>query len=133
MDRVSALYTGPLAQWIVKGKVIKFFGDNVNKKRKRRDERSSNKSEMLNMYSVLTTTSRTPTHSLSYTGTIHRVSELSTSSFLPSKSDIEAVQANLVVIVSRVLTQYITGLSSLSKSIEKHIRHKYSKEMSKKS
>lgn len=133
MDSISCLYTAPLAKWIADGEVFKMFGDNINKKRKRRDERSESKSEMLNMYSILTSKSRTPAHSLSHNGRVSKVSDLTTSSFLPSQRDIEIVKANLVVIISRVLTQYVAGLSPFHKSIEQHIRHGYSVEMSKKS
>ena len=44
-----------------------------------------------------------------------------------------AVRSNLVVIVSRIITCYINGLSVLSKSVLQHIQHKYSTGMGKKS
>ena len=133
MDQVSLLYTAPLTNWIADGDVFKFFGDNINKKRKRRDQRSDNKANMINMYSILTSKSRTPAPSLSHRGTIGRVSDLSHSVFLPTRKDVETVKSNLVIIVSRVLTQYIAGLFPLRNSVKQHIRHKYTTEMSKKS
>ena len=48
--------------------------------------------------------------------------------FLPTSEDIAAVKSNLVVIVSRIITQYISGLSVLSKAVPQHILHKYSDE-----
>ena len=133
MDEVSRLHRVPLAKWIADGDVTKFITDNVNKKHKRRDERSNNKGEMLNMVSILASKSRTPAPSLSHSGTMGRVSDLSPSVFLPTSDDVESVKSNLVIIVSRVLTQYISALSPLKKSIEQHIRHRYSTEMSRKS
>lgn len=133
MDEVSRLHTVPLTKWIADGDVIKFITDNVNKKRKKRDERSDNKKEMLNMVSILASKSRTPARSLSHSSTIGKVSDLSPSVFLPTCDDVERVKSNLVIIVSRVLTQYISALSPLRKSVEQHIRHRYSTEMSKKS
>ena len=50
--------------------------------------------------------------------------------FLPSPLDFSAVHKNLVVIVSRMLTQYIDGLSVV---VTQHIPHKYSAEMANKS
>ena len=49
---------------------------------------------------------------------------------LPTSEDITAVKS---VLVSRVLTQYISGLAPFSKAISKHITHKYTTELSKKS
>ena len=45
----------------------------------------------------------------------------------------QCVKQNLVTIVSRILTCYIHDLTPLSKSITKHIPHKYLKHMSSKS
>ena len=52
---------------------------------------------------------------------------------MPTCDDVQSAKSNLVIIVSRVLTQYISALAPLHKSIEAHIKHKYSSEMSKKS
>ena len=133
MDEVARLYTVPIKQWIAQDDVFKFFGDNVNKKQKRRDERSDNSPEMLNMFSIIVSKSRTPAPSLLHTGQVRRLSELPTTVFLPSHNDVENIKSNLVVIVSRVLTKYITSLAPFAKSIEQHIPHMYTKEMVKKS
>lgn len=54
-------------------------------------------------------------------------------SYLPSREDAQIVKNNLVTLVSQILTQYIQGMSCLSKFVPQHIMHKYSKEMSRKS
>lgn len=133
MDEVSQLHTVPLTRWIANEDVHKFFGDNVNKKRKRRDQRSDTKTDMVNMFSVLASRSRTPAPELSHHGTMGKVSDFSPNAFLPTCDDVQSVKSNLVIIVSRVLTQYISALAPMHKSIEAHIKHKYSSEMSKKS
>lgn len=43
------------------------------------------------------------------------------------------MKSNLVILVSRILTQYFPALSFLVSVVPKHILHRYSKEMSKKS
>lgn len=58
---------------------------------------------------------------------------LPSSSFLLNAHDARYVKSNLVIIVSCILTQYIHDLSPLSKSIPKHILHKYCSQMSRKS
>lgn len=59
---------------------------------------------------------------------------VSSKQFIPTDcSWCSYVKSNLVIIVSRILTQYIHDLSPLSKSIPKHILHKYCSQMSRKS
>ena len=132
MDEVSSMHTIPLAKWVVDGEVIKFWGDNVNKE-KPRDVRSDHHGEMLNMYSILAGKSHTPGPQLSHVGHVSTVSSVTPEMILPTTADITAVKSILVVLVSRVLTQYLSGLAPFSKAIAKHITHKYTAEMSKKS
>ena len=54
--------------------------------------------------------------SLSHSG---HVAKLATS--IPTCEDVNKVKANLVIIVSRVLTLHITALTPLSKAIPKHV------------
>lgn len=88
---------------------------------------------MLHMYSVLVSKSRTPAPSLSHTGHLSDLSQVPPSMFLPTCDDVIKVKSNLVILVSRVLTQYLSALTPLSKAIPKHITHQYTTEMSKKS
>ena len=133
MEQVSSMHAIPLRQWIEDGAVVKFWGDNVDKKQKVRDVRSDNQGEMLHMYSVLIGKSRTPAPALSHSGHVSKLSEVPSTNFLPTCEDVSKVKANLVIIISRVLTQYIKSLTPFSKAIPKHIPHEYSTEMSKKS
>ena len=128
------MHTIPLEEWIREGVVFKFWGDNVDKQRKVRDLRADNSGKMLHMFSLLAGRSRTPAPNLPHEGGgLSLLDSEPVESFLPSESDVRAVKSNLVNIVCRVLTEYITGLSSLSKFVPKHILHQYSKEMSEKS
>ena len=61
------------------------------------------------------------------------MSDVTPEMILPTTEDIATVKSNLVVLVSRVLTQYLSGLAPFSKANSKHITHKYTAEMSKKS
>ena len=67
---ISKDHTLPLQQWIAEDTIIKFWGDNVNKKRKVRDVRLDHQGDMLHMYSILVGKSRTPEKSLASTGTV---------------------------------------------------------------
>lgn len=133
MDEVGKLHTVPMQRWIREGVVFKFWGDNVNKQRRVRDYRSDHHGGMVNMYSILAGRSRTPAPDLSHTGSLSDLTNLSVDSFLPQKRDIFATKSNLVVLVSRILVEYFPALKFLSVVVPKHIHHKYSKEMAKKS
>ncbi len=133
IEEVSKNHTVSLKKWIQEDVVFKFWGDNVDKQRRVRDLRSDHKGEMLHMFSLLVGRSRTPAPLLPHTGVLSKLSEVPVDFFLPTSADIVKVKANLVVIVSRVLTQYIHGLAPFSKAVTKHILHQYSDEMSQKS
>ena len=85
------------------------------------------------MYSILAGCSRVQASELARTGCVALLSKLPADTFLPTSEDFAAVRSNLVVLVSRIITRYIDGLSVLSKSVPQHIQHKYSTEMGKKS
>lgn len=79
MDEVSSTHTIPLAKWIADGEVVKFWGDNVDKKKKARDVRSDHHGEMVHMYSVL--------------AGISSVSDVTPEMILPTTEDIAAVKS----------------------------------------
>lgn len=133
MDEISKLHTAPLSQWIADDVPFKFWGDNVDKRRGVRDVRSDHHGSLLHMYSILAGRSRTPASHLSRTGCVATLSSLPAETFLPTVGDYCAVRANMVILVSRILTQYMDDLSQWSKAVPKHILHKFSKEMGTKS
>ena len=111
MDDLSQTHTVPLQKWIDEGVVFKFWGDNVDKQLKVRDLRSDHKGEMVHMFSLLAGRSRTHAPELSHSGGggLLTLDRLSTECFLPSSSDVSSVKNNLVDIISRTLTHYITA------------------------
>ena len=133
MDDVGKLHTVPIQTWIKETAVLKFWGDNVDKKRNVRDYRSDHQGEMLHMYSILVGRSRTPAPELQHTGQLSKLREYPNSLFLPQKGDVLAVKSNLVILVSRILTQYFPAMAFLATIVPKHILHRYSREMSEKS
>ena len=132
IDEISKLHNIPLQQWIAEGATFKFIGDNVDKKRGVRDVRSDHSGQMIHMYSVLVARSRLPSLGLSQEGQVADISTLPWDSFLPSSHNIQQIKQNLIVIVSRLLTEYIKAFSPLSKYVLQHIQHRYTQQMSKK-
>ena len=77
--------------------------------------------------------SRTPAPELPHRGHQSELKDIPIDFFLPQQSDVFKVKSNLVVLVSRLLTQYFPALGFLSSVVPKHIRHKYSRQMAEKS
>ena len=53
IQQVSELRKVPISEWLEEGALVKFVGDNVDKKKGVRDVRSDHQSKMHNMYSLL--------------------------------------------------------------------------------
>ena len=120
------------SQWIDNGVPFKYWGDNVDKKLGVRDVQSNHHGSLVHMYSIVAGRSHTPA-SLRCTGCVANLLSLDPESFLPTSRDVTSIRSNLVIIVSKILTQYIVAFSPLSKAIPKHIMPKYSSEMAQKS
>ena len=132
-EDVSKLHKVPVDKWIKEGVVLKFWGDNLDKQQRVRDLRSDNQGEMLHVFSMIIGRSRTPAPELPFTGQIAQLKDALPALFKPSVADVAAVKDNLVILVARTLTKYIPSLAAFSKVVPKHILHRYSAEMSKKS
>ena len=132
IDELSHSHSVPLKKWLVDGVIIKFWGDNVNWQLKVQDLRSDNQGDMAHMFSLIVGRSRTPAPHLPHSGGSLSILD-EPQDFFPSSSDISAVKENLIHIISRLLTTYITGLSHIGKVTPKHILHEYSREMAQKS
>ena len=57
--------------------------------------------------------------------------DVSNSMFIPSAADCDAVENELIVLVAKVLVQYVPCLRIFQDYVPSHIPHKYSTEMSK--
>lgn len=131
--KISEHHKAPLEAWLKEGASFKFVGDNVDNKKGVRDIRSDHHGEIKHMFSLMAIKARvTPPPTVSdfvpVSFTAHEVSH-----FLPKKADVEAIQKNLVVLVSRILCEYVQALRPQKRSVVKHIPHLYSKEMAMKS
>ena len=133
MDDVSKLHTVPIQRWISDGVVFKFWGDNLDKQQHVRDPRSDHQNEMLHMFSLVVGKSCTPAPELSFTGQLSQLKDSSSGYFLPKSSDVAAVKNNLVTLVARILTEYFPSLAHFSKVVAKHIPHRYSAQMCRRS
>ena len=132
VDIISKQCKIPIDLWVKEGHDFKFVGDNIDKKKGVRDIRVDYQGELKHMFSMLAVRSRVPSH-LAPSGPCLDLASLPFSVLLPTSHEIQEIQKNLVVLVSRILCQYMKPLSSLSKAVPSHIPHKFSKEMAMKS
>ena len=65
INKLSKKYQVPLQVWIKNGHVVKFWGDNVDKKQRVRDHRSDRQDKMLHAFSIMVGRCRTPAPELS--------------------------------------------------------------------
>ena len=131
---LSMQHEVPLQKWIAEGAVFKFVGDNVDKRKGVRDIRSDHRQELKHMYSLLIVKGRVkPPLSACTPFLSPSLKSTPITTFLPSLEDIAALKSNMVVLVSRIISKYIKGLSHLSKYTTQHITHVYSQEMATKS
>lgn len=130
---LSTFHSAPLKKWIQEGIIFKIWGDNVDKQQNVRDLQADHKGDMLHWFSVLVAQSRTQAIELPHVGQLSKLAEIPSEFFLPTCADVTKVKANLVILVSRVLTQHFSTLTPFAKVVTKHIKHIYSQEMSKKS
>ena len=132
VDEISKQHKVPIQNWVKNSIAFEFIGDNVNKKKRVRDECSDNQSEMVNMYSILASKSRVPSH-LPETGVIADLKSIPWDSFLPCQDDISIVKGHLNVLICRLLTKFFHDLAPYAKFVPDHIIHKYSQQMATKS
>lgn len=126
IEALSDHHTVPLKKWLAEGVVFKFWGDNVDKKRRVKDPRADHQGHMLHMFSIIVGRSRTPAPELPHTGgSLSALQLLPVGEFLPTSSDITCIKDNLVSIISRILTENIAVLAPLARMVPKHILHGY--------
>ena len=122
-----------LDKWLSDGAFVKFVGDNVDKQVNVRDIRSDHHGKLMHMFSIFAVKARVspPPPVSAFSPPMLRTDAVEC--FLPSREDITIIQADLEVLVSRILCDYIKGLQELKRLVTKHIPHTYSEEMAAKS
>lgn len=111
----------------------KLVGDNIDKNVKPRDMRADHQSQSLHYFNMYAVQDRVDLSHLSNEPRIIDPDEIDFHTFMPSAEDYEAISNNFSVLISRILVEHLPHLSKYAAAVPKSIKHKYSKEMSKKS
>ncbi len=133
LSKISQSHKAPIAKWVKEGKAFQFVGDNVDKYRGVRDVRSDHHGTLVNMYSLLAVKARVPPPIILGDFSPPDLSLLEPSYFLPTPAEVAAIQANLVVLVARILTKYVKAVQYQDRCVITHIPHVHSKEMAQRS
>ena len=110
-------------------------GDNIDKTVRSRYMRMDKRTRSMHYFHSYAVLNRIPTKHLPNTlPPGFQLSANIASSVLPSPEDDRAIRKNIATIIARVLTQQLDFFKfTFLNVVERHIEHKFSKEMSKKS
>ena len=95
--------------------------------------RADHQSQSLHYFNMYAVQDRVDLSHLSNESRIIDPDEIDFSKFLPSAEDYKAIIDNFIVLISRILVKHLPHFSQYASVVPKDIKHKYSKEMSKKS
>ena len=112
---------------------LKIVGDNIDKHVKPRDMRHDVQAQSLHYFNSYAVKDRLPTSHLEDKPCLPDFSSFTPSKLLPTAIDDKSIQRNFTILISRVLSKHFPFFKKFAAGIPKHIKHKYYKEMSKKS
>ena len=110
----------------------KLVGDNIDREVRPRDMRSDYQTRSLHYFHTYAVKDRVDLSSISDLAVCHETC-INIEAILPSIADMKEIRKNIGVLFARVLKKYMPFFNQYGKGVEKHIRHQFSSEMSKKS
>ena len=111
----------------------KLVGDNIDKFVTLRDMRSNHQTQSLHYFHVYGVRDRVDLANESDRPALPDPSSIDVEVLLPSPEDDEAMLTNFSMLVTRVLRKHMKFFQKYGKGVDRHIVHKYQKNMSEKS
>ena len=112
---------------------FKIVGDNLDKYVKPRDMRIDAQASTLHYFNMYAVRDRLDTSQLSDSPSLPDLSTIQAQQVLPTEADHKALFSNFAIMVCRVLKKHMPFFAKFGSGVERHIRHIYSDEMSRKS
>lgn len=112
---------------------FKIVGDNIDKTVRPRHETMASHNQSLHYFHCYAVHDRVNLSSFSDEPTQVDTHLFSPEVLLPSKGDLSKILQNFAVLITRVVVAYLPCFKSFSAVVVKHIPHRFSSEMSKKS
>ena len=112
---------------------FKIVGDNLDKYVKPRDMRIDAQASTLHYFNMYAVRDRLDTSQLQDSGSLPDPTTIQIEKILPTEADHKILLSNFAILVCRVLMKHMPFFAKFGSGVERHIRHVYSEEMSKKS
>ncbi len=112
---------------------IKIVGDNIDKHVKPREMRHDVQAQSLHYFNSYAVKDRLPTAQLEDKSSLPDFSSFDPSKLMPSTADDKLIQKNFTILISRILKKNLPFFEKFATGVPKHIKHKFYKELSKKS
>ena len=111
----------------------RFVGDNIDKNVKPRNMTSDNQTRSLHYFHTYAVKDRVDLSSFSSNPPAIDVSNINLETLLPSSEDDKVLRENLEILIGRTLRKNIPFFADFAVGIEKHIKHEFYDQMSRKS
>lgn len=112
---------------------FKIVGDNIDKSVNPRHQTMDRQKQSLHYFHSFAVLDRVDLSGLSDECPKVDIKSFPVESLLPSDEDVQAISDNFAILIGRILVDYLPELSFLASASIRHIKHKYSAEMSKES
>ena len=112
---------------------FKIVGDNIDKYVKPRDMTMDAQASTLHYFNMYAVRDRLDASQLPDDPSLPDVSTIKVEQILPTEADHNVMHSNFAILVCRVLKKHMPFFAKFGSGIERHIRHVYSEEMSRKS
>lgn len=111
----------------------KIVGDNIDKNIKPRDMRSDHQTKSLHYFHLYAVRDRIDLSKYEDNPSLPDIASINTDQLLPSEEDAQTLRSNFAMHIARVLKKHMKFFRQFGSGLERHIRHEYYAEMSKKS
>lgn len=112
---------------------FKLVGDNVDKSSKPRHETSESHTQSLHYFHSYAVKDRCDIEGLDDSVSLPVVEDVDVTKLLPTNEDLKCLQKNINILIARTVMKHCTFFQEKIQSLEHHIPHPFSKQMSQKS
>lgn len=112
---------------------FKIVGDNIDKEVKPRDMRSDYQTRSLHYFHAYAVRDRLNLDNCDDSASAPDMSSIDLRKLLPSKDDNTEIRKNMCILMARTLKKHVPYFAKFGEGLERHINHKFSDEMSRKS
>ena len=133
LEQIGGHFNDKLVQAVKSGRTLRGTGDNLDMSVRAHDVTSDHQNRDLHYFATSIIVNRLEFLDLPNNGPKRPLDHLNVGVFLLSQAEMSTLRSNFMVLVGRVLSEFLDCFRFLNAVVPKHIRHRYSEEMSQKS